>query len=986
VSSLIKNSIFSALEKYYQNPKNFELSLHGKELRCQKKTSHGTNPKVLAFLKEFFKNIPCDSKKEFTIYLDTLQKMPKGETLISRQIPLKSAQKIKALWNQYKKEKHSKEGIALFQKLLSYLPKEQTSKKVPPLPKAQAPKQVLSLSPEAKFLDRIRALHTLEELQNYAPQLPAVQEEALARPDLYSPLFQVERFIATTKKLRGGPHGKFIEALQREFLDKFSKRQSVLSCFSHLGAFQHLLEQGRLPSPLTSAALDAEVKKRCQKIVEPWQKKDKILNENICVQWENTLAQNLAKLLVNKNGTINTFLIPAIRKHSIKRPHQGIPLWSRLDNALIELKNNPNLVPLLEAAKIPPAGSQGEKIIRDTLLLPEGEKISKAHVIRTLLSAIFAPWFQSGLGSCHTTALLMAARSASLEMTVKEYREILENGKLSRIVNGKARDFPGIYRIATRFFKKEIALSTQKEVEQCTETLCSIPHVHSTLSLLVGNKNRVHTVVSSYLKKLYRNLKDFSFSAFLKEIQKKYKPKDALYTLAKRRLAASYNHPLLRTWENSAAGMHYFPLTREGYQGCHHEQRAFAEALIDTFTPFVSRFEYSGSGRLLPDEWTICDNIYFSVVPEDAKSALQTILLFKDTQGKLSEIKNVQEFGKLLQKIYNGLPNRKPLTENSDALVKRFLKNYHPAHGSQKTPWLKELYVSGSVLNIPYLLDSDIDYPVDNPGILSVKKCDRTFLKQLRKTALSLRSEKLHSKNISLPAENPSHVFRVLPLHPSLTHLPRIQDADQWISQMESKILSLKTGNLCQEITKKIKEKIISFTEYFPEIKIKNPHMLKVVQPSPKSSLSSWLQKVGTALEIHFGKNRIISLEGEKVYLNHIAHNIVDCAAYEVLLKKMPKDFGKMVIHFAHLNFLELSPQKNLIPKHVCLLFSPSRKAWTVQTVLSDNSLFFPENNSAENFSEGMSYSSPEALQPLKEYALRKKQILLQEKRNTSRI
>jgi hypothetical protein len=964
---------FSALEKYTQNPKNLELVLHGKELRCQKKTKGGTSSKVYAFLKEFFKSIPCDSKKEFTIYLHTLQKMPKGDELLSRQISPRRAQKIKALWNEYKKENHSKEGVALFQKLLARLPKEQAPKALPLLPKAPAPKKEISLPPEEQFLDRIRGLHTVEELENYVPQLPALKEAVAARPDLYSRLFQVERFIAKTKELRNGTHSEFILKLQSEFLDKFSKRQSVVSCLSELGQFLYLLEQNRLPSPITFESLKAEVKKSFPKILEPQQKKDKNLKTSFALQEENALALSFAKLLVNKNGTINTFLIPALRKHSIKRPYKNIPLWSRLDNALIEIKNNANLCPLLEAAKIPASGSQGEKIIRDTLLLSPSEKISKAHVVETLLSAIFAPWFQDGLGSCHTTALLMAVRSTSLEMTVKEYIDILESGKLTRTVHGKKREFPGLYRPTFVHLYRLVPTPDSSQIPSFVSQCTSIPHVHSALALLTGNKKNVQTFLSSHFQKLLKNKMRLSnFYFLLEEIKKKYKPKEAIVRMAKRQLAASCQHPLLRTWENSAMGMQYHPLSLHGIPTIVH-QKAFSSALVKTFAHYDKSIKYNKEAQI-PKEWQYVDNIYFAVVPEETNLDLKTILLFKDREGKFSEIKNKEEFGKLLQKIYEGIPHRKPLWENSHALALRFVQNYHPKYPqffNKTTPWQTRLLVDSKGATARYLPLSQSKSWNHNKAIITIKKCDRNFLKKLREKALSLYREALHSKNFTLPISSRNHAFRILPLHSSLVSSPQITNADRWIRHQEQKILSLKLAQ-CPEIASKLKKLF--------HLAISRFRMEKIFKISPKETLTSWAHKIREAFErLPSKKDPIMPLLNKKLFLTQLLDSLI----YQTLIEKMPKIFSSSIIHFAHTNSLDSTNCKYLTPLHYSFLFSPSMKKWTVQVVSANNKTIFPPD---AFFIPPLSYFSEKAMQPLKEYGLRKKRLLIGEKRALSTL
>jgi len=104
--------------------------------------------------------------------------------------------------------------------------------------------------------------------------------------------------------------------------------------------------------------------------------------------------------------------------------------------ALKKLAGNKELLKLLGTIDAPYREPLGEKWIRLSLGLKKGEAVQKKEAVRAVLSAWLTPLRQN-VGSCFATAPAIEIQEEHPEYLLQDLKDLLETGRLKRIVRGE---------------------------------------------------------------------------------------------------------------------------------------------------------------------------------------------------------------------------------------------------------------------------------------------------------------------------------------------------------------------------------------------------------------------------------------------------------------------------------------------------------------------------------------------------------------------
>lgn len=159
-------------------------------------------------------------------------------------------------------------------------------------------------------------------------------------------------------------------------------------------------------------------------------------------------TRRLANLLIEDKGNLNTGLLSKVIAHLSSHLYFLGPnreydseRQEHILHVLKSLNSNPELVKLLKLIGKPHSHRYADKIIRDTLQLPENTVLTDAHARRAALAAWLCTLRQS-VGSCFATAPALIIHDEQPEQFLKDLNELLSTGRLKRTYEGTEHSVP----------------------------------------------------------------------------------------------------------------------------------------------------------------------------------------------------------------------------------------------------------------------------------------------------------------------------------------------------------------------------------------------------------------------------------------------------------------------------------------------------------------------------------------------------------------
>lgn len=173
------------------------------------------------------------------------------------------------------------------------------------------------------------------------------------------------------------------------------------------------------------------------------------------------IPQEIAKLLLTKRGTINWGIIELIARIFIDqenlRAHQ-----IQLSYGLGMLKKSIKLRNEIENITGPkdPKASINE-VIRASLILSDQEIIGANEARLTALMAVLSCLSQEGEASCFATSLVRELLASHLIFSLKDFKELLNESKLTRANRGIRRQIPYVKRMYDSNLDKTIVVTSK---------------------------------------------------------------------------------------------------------------------------------------------------------------------------------------------------------------------------------------------------------------------------------------------------------------------------------------------------------------------------------------------------------------------------------------------------------------------------------------------------------------------------------------------
>lgn len=153
-------------------------------------------------------------------------------------------------------------------------------------------------------------------------------------------------------------------------------------------------------------------------------------------------TRRLANLLINDKGELHVSLLPRLITH-VKTYLYSLGPQRQHDNRrqehllriLTSLRDNKDLIHLLQQISKPHLHPQAEQLIRDTLQLPHATVITDAYARRAALAALLCHLRQN-VGSCFGTAPAIIIHDEQPESFLIDLYDLLGTGRLKRTFGG----------------------------------------------------------------------------------------------------------------------------------------------------------------------------------------------------------------------------------------------------------------------------------------------------------------------------------------------------------------------------------------------------------------------------------------------------------------------------------------------------------------------------------------------------------------------
>lgn len=276
----------------------------------------------------------------------------------------------------------------------------------------------------------------------------------------------------------------------------------------------------------------------------------------------------IAKALITHTGAVNLGLIDSLSSVFISSHDSLLNYNINLSYTLRLLQRSPELTAQIEEIHAPPVHSPASDIIRATLNISTETILSDLHAKQTVLAALLSHPRQSSSGSCFATSIVNKMMSAHMHACLKDLKQIIEKGKLSRHFKGQDIDIPFLKHIGDNVTEKVINLSADGYIlvdEVKSMPLWEVPGILAVIHSL-GEEN-IQKVLEEVLNELFLDRFSSSRNIQIKDLMTKIcknaankqmhkeTPLSQLISQACFAFSSQTTSPLLKVWENAIAGM-----------------------------------------------------------------------------------------------------------------------------------------------------------------------------------------------------------------------------------------------------------------------------------------------------------------------------------------------------------------------------------------------------------------------------------------------
>jgi len=272
----------------------------------------------------------------------------------------------------------------------------------------------------------------------------------------------------------------------------------------------------------------------------------------------------ISRALLTEIGTINSGIIDSLSEIFLSTETRHLNHEINLSHTLTLLQQSPKLRSEFEKICTPNSiDSLSNNVIRASLELPPDKEINLLDARLATLTAILSHLRQGGDRSCFAVSLAIEMLSSHLDFCLKDFCELVKEGKLTRRIKKIKKDIPFAMRISDENLYKEIFFNEKGELitkahlweapgilkvcqtiglKEPKSTLLAV--IHKLPPLMEGKLHKME--IKTLIAKICEEHKDFNPTP---------STLDHMYTQACFAFSSQTAQPLLKVWENAIANM-----------------------------------------------------------------------------------------------------------------------------------------------------------------------------------------------------------------------------------------------------------------------------------------------------------------------------------------------------------------------------------------------------------------------------------------------
>jgi hypothetical protein len=330
-----------------------------------------------------------------------------------------------------------------------------------------------------------------------------------------------------------------------------------------------------IDTPLYQKALEnikdvfsLKIQEICARLQSHYRAHYKTLLQDPEIALNTMIPVEIAKALLTDIGTINIGIIEALSDIFLSDEKRPINHEINLEHAFNLLQNSPRLRAEFEKIRCPHSSKTGSQdIIRITLDLPHTYPVTSWDTRLTALIALLSHLRQGEDRSCFAIALAIEILSAHLDFCVKDLRQILEEGKLTRCMKGIRKEIPFIKRINDETLYKKINFNSEGEIIVHNKkkaplwqapgliSACHSIGLEDPKAILLAIIHQLPPLNQKYFYKIEIRTLLKKLCEQAKSIHNLDHSLENLYNQACFAFSSQTSQPLLKIWENAIANM-----------------------------------------------------------------------------------------------------------------------------------------------------------------------------------------------------------------------------------------------------------------------------------------------------------------------------------------------------------------------------------------------------------------------------------------------
>lgn len=316
----------------------------------------------------------------------------------------------------------------------------------------------------------------------------------------------------------------------------------------------------------------------------------------------------IARAILTDIGTINIGIIDTLSDIFLSHENRYINHETNLSHALKLLQRSPKLRAEFEKIHAPNSSNvPSNHVIQATLGLPPEHEITQSDTRLTVLTAMLSHLRQGEDGSCFATSIAIEIQSAHLGFCLKDLRQLMEDGKLTRRIKGVQKDIPFVQKINDEDLRKKLTFNAKGELivknQTCAHLWEAPGLIAACQSIGITNPQKAIMGVVAQLPPIGKDdTHQVEVRVILRKICEQVATKhesnaaalDHFYRQACFAFSSQTAQPLLKVWGNAIANM------SEAEEGS-MIKTAILQSTLDAFqfklgesairpTPFLQRF------------------------------------------------------------------------------------------------------------------------------------------------------------------------------------------------------------------------------------------------------------------------------------------------------------------------------------------------------------------------------------------------------------